>query len=176
MVEKNEKIDLLDCDVLPVNDNEKLIACTYNNTPRFNFIGKTFNAKCVKVYDGDSITVVFMVYGEYYKFSIRMYGYDSPEIHSKNTDADIKKQEQKWAHMSKEVLSNMIMDKIITLTCKDYDKYGRIVGVVDINNININDYMLSKGYCRVYGGGRKHVWDFSPFEEMLLENDNVKQE
>jgi endonuclease YncB( thermonuclease family) len=169
MVEKNELLDSPKCDNLLVTENEKLIACTYSNTPRFNFIGKTFNAKCVKVYDGDSITAVFMVYGEYYKFNIRMCGYDSPEMYSRNPDADIKKMEQKWARMSREVLSNMVMDKIITLTCKDYDKYGRIMCDVNMDGININNYMLSSGYCRVYSGGSKQAWDFSPFEKMVSE-------
>ena len=36
-----------------------------NNTPLFSLNGKTFTAKVVDVYDGDTITVVFKVFNQY---------------------------------------------------------------------------------------------------------------
>ena len=32
----------------------------------------------------------------------------------------------------------MVMNKIVTLNCKDYDKYGRILGEVLLDGKNIN--------------------------------------
>lgn len=147
-----------------IKDVKKLKDCNYANTERFNFKNKTFEAKVVKVYDGDTITVVFMILGEYYKFNIRMDGYDSPEIRSKNID------EKKWAIASRDFLTSLIMDKIILLRCKDYDKYGRILGIVELNGIDINKTMLDRGYCRPYNGGNKKTWDFSEFDKMYLNN------
>ena len=138
---------------------KKLMECTYANTPNFNFDNKIFTAKCVKVYDGDTITAAFVVFGEYYKFNIRMNGYDSPEIKTKDPT------EKKWAKVARDLLADTVLDKIVTLTCKDYDKYGRILGEIEIDGINVNQMMIDSGYCRVYAGGHKNEWDFSQFAE-----------
>jgi endonuclease YncB( thermonuclease family) len=154
-----------------IENNKKLENCNYFNTDRFNFNNKIFEAKVVKVYDGDTITVVFMIFGDYYKFSIRMDGYDSPEMRSKNPDLVKKELEKKWAHKSRDFLAGMIMNRVVLLKCKNFDKYGRILGTVELNGININGIMLACGYCRPYGGGHKHDWDFSGFEKMSLKNE-----
>jgi endonuclease YncB( thermonuclease family) len=159
-------------DIPPIiENNRKLKDCTYDNTNKFNFNNKIFKAKVVKVYDGDTITVVFMIFGDYYRFSIRMDGYDSPEIRSKNPDLVKKELEKKWANESKNFLSGMIMDKIVLLKCKDFDKYGRILGTVELNGMDINGIMLSSGYCRSYEGGHKEDWDFAGFEKIYLKNN-----
>jgi endonuclease YncB( thermonuclease family) len=161
-----------DMEIPPVMMNEKdLIDCTYENTPRFNFKDKFFNAKCVKVYDGDTITVVFMVFGELYKFSIRMSGYDSPELRSRNPDTIRNELETKWGYESRDFLSELILNKIVLLKCENYDKYGRILGTIELNGVNINNIMLTRGYCRQYDGGHKDDWDFSPFDKLKLDND-----
>lgn len=151
--------------------NSKLLEdCTYKNTENFSFKNKTFEAKCVKVYDGDTITVVFMVFGEFYKFNVRMEGYDSPEMKPKTKDTELKNKEKKWAVASRDLLANMIMNKIVLLNCKGFDKYGRVLGTIELNGININNIMIERGYCRPYNGGRKEEWDFTSFEKMSLKN------
>lgn len=141
--------------------------CTIKNVRRFNLKNKIFKAKVVKVYDGDTITVVFKFYDDFYKFSVRMDGYDSPEI--KTSDPE----EKKWAVESKTILSDLILDKIVTLNCKEFDKYGRILGNVFFKDKNVNDYMLAHGYCRPYGGGTKCQWDFTAFKSMKSRNNNI---
>lgn len=170
--DKEKKIGVIHTGDIPhvVENNRKLEDCTYDNTDNFNFNNKIFEAKVVKVYDGDTITVVFMIYGDYYKFNIRMEGYDSPEMKSKNPDLMKKELEKKWARESRDFLSGMIMGKIVLLKCKDFDKYGRILGTVELNKMNINDIMLARGYCRPYSGGHKYDWDFSEFEKLSLKN------
>lgn len=149
----------------------KLSDCTYANTPSFNFKGKVVTAKCVKVYDGDTITVVFDMFGEYYRFNVRMDGYDSPEIKSKEKDPEMKALEKKWAREARDFLADMILNKIVILTCRDYDKYGRILGAVSLGDVDINNTMLTRGYCRKYDEGHKEEWDFSAFENMYMENN-----
>jgi endonuclease YncB( thermonuclease family) len=135
----------------------KLEDCTYDNTEKFTFAGKTVRAKCVKVYDGDTITVVFETMGVFYRFSIRMNGYDSPEIRSKNPE------EKKYGKWSRDYLSAFVLNKIITLECKDYDKYGRVLADVYVGDFNINEDMVTNGYSRIYDGGKRMPWDFSKF-------------
>lgn len=168
---------ILPSDDIPpvVANNRKLEDCTYANTDKFNFNNKIFKAKVVKVYDGDTITVVFLIFGEYYKFNIRMDGYDSPEMKSKNPNLAKRELEKKWAHESRDFLADMIMNKIVLLKCKDFDKYGRILGTVELNGMDINEIMLTRGYCRPYGGGHKFDWDFTGFEQMKLGNDGGRK-
>ncbi len=45
-----------------------------------NFAGKKFKCKVVNVYDGDTCTVVFRHRGKLEQHSVRMLGYDSPEM------------------------------------------------------------------------------------------------
>ena len=49
---------------------ETLSDCNYENTPTFSFDNQEFEALCVKVYDGDTITVVFKYSGQFHKFGI----------------------------------------------------------------------------------------------------------
>lgn len=135
-----------------------LSECTYANTDKFSFNDREFQSKCVKVYDGDSITVVFETFGKFYRFSVRMYGYDTPELRSSDET------EKKYANLSRDCLASLILDKIITVKCRDYDKYGRILADVHIDDINVNEHMLQHGYARPYDGGKKIPWDFKLFE------------
>jgi micrococcal nuclease len=127
--------------------SRNLVDCTYANTPVFNFKDKEFEAKCVKVYDGDTVTMAFMVFGEYYKFNIRMYGYDSPELKS---ELDAAK-----ALEAREFLAATILDKTVLLKCGKYDKYGRVLGIVYLNGVDINSTMISNGHGKPYYGGKK---------------------
>jgi endonuclease YncB( thermonuclease family) len=141
-----------------------LCECTYKNTPEFSFNNMEFEARCVKVYDGDSITAVFKFNGQFYRFGIRMAGYDSPELRSKETDLSLKKQEEEYARISKQILSTLLLYKTFTLRCGKNDKYGRILGVAIIDGVNVNEYMLTHGYCRLYSGGKKEPWSFFKLE------------
>jgi endonuclease YncB( thermonuclease family) len=140
---------------------KRLEECTYANTPKFNFDNKVFKAKCVKVYDGDTITVVFVVFGEYYRFSVRMNGYDTPEL--KNAKDPL---EKKYAKKARQLLSDMVLHRIVILKCMPFsDKYGRILGEVELNGASVNQIMLCSEYARVYAGGRKEPWDFTELEK-----------
>lgn len=146
------------------NTPKRLEDCTYKNTSKFSYAGKIIKAKCVKVYDGDTITVAFGVREKYCRFNIRMDGYDSPEIRSKNKNESEKKEEELWARKSRDFLSNIILNKVIMLRCGDFDKYGRILANVAYGGKDINTLMISDGYCRPYDGGHKCAWDYSKFQ------------
>ena len=47
---------------------DKLLNCSYDNTPKFSLDGKTLESKCIDIYDGDSATFAVIVNGELYKF------------------------------------------------------------------------------------------------------------
>lgn len=138
--------------------------CNYKNTPEFNFNGRTFEAKCIKVYDGDTITVAINVFGSFHRFSVRMLGYDTPEMKPKDyADYESKQIEKKCATISRDFLSDLLLGKMVKLHCKQYDKYGRILGNVELGDVDVNALMIEKGYGKIYDGGHKQEWDFKEF-------------
>ncbi len=141
----------------------QLRSCTCKNTKPFSFDGSTVRAKCLSVYDGDTITVAFDVYGNFYKFNIRMNGYDAPEMKPDKTSITYNIAKMK-AIEARDHLASLLLDKIIKLECGPYDKYGRILGTVYYDGVNINEQMISMGYGKPYDGGTKEQWVFNKNE------------
>lgn len=138
--------------------NRKLKKCTYKNTEKFSLEGLTFRAKCVKVYDGDTITVVAFLMGKYQRFSVRMLKYDTPELgHRAKSLA-----EAAWAEVAKKTLSGLILDKIVTIKCSGFaDGYGvRILGEIFRKKQNINEFMLNQKFSAPCEGKRS-PWRFA---------------
>jgi micrococcal nuclease len=126
---------------------------TYDNTPSFSLTGR-HKAKCLKVYDGDTVTAAISLHGTIYKFQIRMLGYDTPEMYSKNDE------EKHWANIAKEYLKSMVFEKTIYIECEGGDKYGRVLGTVYMGDKCINSTMMENKFCRPYLGGKKGGWEF----------------
>ena len=65
-----------------------------NKTKLFSMDGEIKLCKVVDVYDGDTCKVVFKLKNKLYKWNIRMYGYDSPEmrVSKNNPNRDLIKQ------------------------------------------------------------------------------------
>jgi micrococcal nuclease len=128
----------------------------FENLPLFTLDKRVFDAKIVRVYDGDTCFAVFKLNKEYVKFKIRLEGYDSPEmkpsLESKNREC-----EKKSAQKSKEELEKHVLNKIVKLHCGKWDKYGRLLGTIICieTNVNINEYMINNGFGYAYGGGTK---------------------
>lgn len=125
---------------------------------RFNLAG-TYSCKVINVYDGDTITVVFNPFPDSslskdYKFSIRLAGIDTPELRDKN------KVIKEYAKKIKSILENLILNKTCKLeVLEKFDKYGRILGIIYYNDLNINNYLVEKGYAKLYNGGTKIQWE-----------------
>ena len=96
-----------------------------------------YNAKVIKIYDGDTITCdIDCGFGIILrKQTIRLYGINTPEIRGENRKAGIE---------SRDKLREKILNKDILLkTIKDKKgKYGRWLGIVYINNKNINEWLV----------------------------------
>ncbi len=126
---------------------------TYNSkTKLFSFEGKIKYAKVVKVYDGDTIQVVFKTQKEYYRFKCRLNRIDTPEIKSRNLS------EKQKAIVCRDILKNIILNKIVKVRCGKFDKYGRILIELFYNNTNMNDWLIKKNYAVKYSGGTKQKW------------------
>ena len=99
-----------------------------------------YNAEVVRVYDGDTITVIFQLgFNMCVKETIRLFGIDSPEI--RGTDREI-------GRIARDKLRALILDKpVIVKTYKDKKgKYGRYIADIYLETeqglLCVNDWMV----------------------------------
>lgn len=99
-----------------------------NDTPDFSLKDRIFLCKVVDIYDGDSCKVVFNYKNDYFKWTIRMQGYDSPEIRvSKNAQNRVYLKEfgrYDIKYTSDELLKNTKDFKIIELNDLPQDDFS----------------------------------------------------
>jgi len=106
------------------------------NSDAFSFLGDEpdFFALCTRVIDGDTIKVAY----NSSPLTIRLYGIDAPEI------------SQPGGNESKNFLKNFISNKMVRIEPIDHDRYGRLVGMVYYDGINISETLVSNGFAWLY--------------------------
>ena len=89
-----------------------------------------FTGKVIKIADGDTITVL-----DRYKVQhrIRLTGIDAPE------------RRQAFGSRSKQSLSKLIFSKTVIVKTNKRDRYGRVLGKVLINGIDVNKEQVRRG-------------------------------
>jgi len=75
----------------------------------------------------------------------------SPEIKGKG----ITDQEKTAANEAQQFVSNLILNKYVTLKNVQNEKYGRILADVYIGDIHLNSLLLQERYVVPYDGGTK---------------------
>lgn len=126
-----------------------LDSITYNDTKIF--IPQISFGKVIQVYDGDTFTIATYLFGEIYRFSVRLYGIDTPEIRTKDSKMKTR------AILARDALHELIMNKIVELKNVEYEKYGRLMAHVYVDGLNVNEWMIRQGYGVVYTGGKKTI-------------------
>jgi endonuclease YncB( thermonuclease family) len=129
-------------------DPKKIKKCRYS--------GLITYARVYKVYDGDTISIIFKYKDEWIKYNCRLNHIDSPEMTSNNIQEKIKAKE------AQQFLSDLILEKIIIVHILDFEKFGRLISNLynPEDNSCINDLMIEKGYAVPYDGGKRQIWDF----------------
>ena len=93
----------------------------------------------VKIYDGDTITIAAKLpysSSPLYRFSVRLNGIDTPELHTKNLE------EKEMAENARDALKMQIMNKEVELKNTKTEKYGRLLADVYCENFYINELKL----------------------------------
>ena len=131
------------------------------STPVFTLEGDMKLCKVVDIYDGDTIKVVFMDNNRINKWNIRMEGYDSPEMRP-SRKLENRDEIKKKAIEAKNYLKSLIMNEnqLVYLKCGKFDKYGRLLGYVYINEDDtesVNEMMIKNNHAYEYHGGTKKV-------------------
>lgn len=107
----------------------------------------TYNAKVERVIDGDTIIVnIDLGFGIFTKQNIRLYGINTPELHSSDVFEKTK------ANEAKDFLQGLIENHDIVIKTSSKDKYGRYLGIVEVNSIEVNQLMLDRNLAVVYFG------------------------
>jgi len=93
-----------------------------------------FYGKVISVHDGDTIRVLV---GKQQK-KVRLFGIDAPESN------------QAFGKVSQNFLKDLVWKREVKVEFKELDRYGRIVGIVYLGDVNINLEMIKKGMAWVY--------------------------
>jgi len=138
----------------------------------FSLDGYETKAKVVKVYDGDTVHVVFQMFDKYYKWNCRILHVDTPELRTKDLE------EKKRGYECRDKLAALILDKIVLLNCSKFDKYGRLLVEITVpeTGVKIHEYLISEGLANKYEGKTKEKWDFSNEEEEKPKVEKPKAE
>ncbi len=157
---------------LPANATKQIDELgEYNATNKglkFDLKGVKCMAKCVGVYDGDTITLTFPFANNYYYASCRCYGYNCAEIRTSDSDEKAK------GIIARDRVRELILGKIVYVEFGANDKYGRPLATVHTttqattqtttqttsrtprNRVviggSLSDILLSENLARVYYG------------------------
>lgn len=91
--------------------------------------------KVIKVSDGDTITILT---AQKEPVKIRLHGIDAPE------------KKQAYGEKSKQFLSSLIANKVVKIKVKGKDRYKRVIGIVYLNDDDINAKMVKNGYAHAF--------------------------
>lgn len=132
------------------------------NMDCFSFNGQSFIGMATNVYDGDTLSIIFVYNGKPIKYRCRALGYDSPEMKPSLANPN-RDQEKLLAFAAKKRFIDLLAkspDKNVLFKCHHFDKYGRLL--VEIWNLvdshSINSIMVAEGHGKLYSGGKKISW------------------
>lgn len=107
-----------------------------------------YKAHVTSVYDGDTITVDISLGLGLVKEGerIRLYGIDTPEIRGGTVETKAR------GFAARDFLRELLLDKDIILeTVEDKSgKYGRLLGVLWVDGVNVNRLLIAEGHAVEY--------------------------
>ena len=101
----------------------------------YSFAGEIITGKVIKVADGDTVTILTPANQQ---IRVRLNCIDAPE------------KKQAFGQKAKQSLSDLVFGKTVEVEKHDIDRYGRIVGTVYLNGLDINLVQVERGYAWVY--------------------------
>jgi micrococcal nuclease len=99
-------------------------------------VSEVLVGQVISVADGDTITILD---SSKMQHKIRLYGIDTPE------------KSQAYGNKAKSYTASLTFKKTANVVVMDTDRYGRTVGVVVVDGINVNQSIIEAGYAWQYG-------------------------
>jgi len=113
-------------------------------------------AEVTKIVDGDTIDVIIdLGFDILYKSRVRLFGIDTPESRTTNNEEKVRGLLSK--HFLEEHLKSSKKIVIKTHKGEETGKFGRILGEIFIDGVNINQKMCDEGYAVAYYGQNKQL-------------------
>ena len=110
----------------------------------------TYKAKLDRVIDGDTVDAnIDLGFDITIHKRIRLAGIDTPESRTRDFE------EKARGLASKDKLIELLGDGNFVLESKEVGKYGRVLGTLHIDDMNINDTLVKEGFAVEYDGGTK---------------------
>lgn len=95
---------------------------------------ESLKGNVVKIIDGDTLDV----------------NIDSNIIRIRLADIDTPERNQPWGLEAKKFLTTKILKKEVQILITNKDRYGRQIGIIFLENTNINELMVLKGHAWAY--------------------------
>ena len=109
---------------------------------------RTVSGTITKVTDGDT---VHLTTPEQTILKVRLYGIDAPETDKiNNKTGRVNIPGQPYGEESMSALANKIMGRKVRVDILDIDKYRRMVGMIYLDERNINLEMIREGYAEAF--------------------------
>lgn len=106
--------------------------------------------KVARIVDGDTCDLwINLGFDTFVKKRIRMWGIDTPESRTRDKD------EKVLGLAATERLRELLSEGVCDLDSIELGKYGRVLGIIHVGDINVNAEMLkTEGTKEYYGGTR----------------------
>lgn len=158
---------------------DKLSKCNTDDIPEFSLNGIKTLGKVVEIYDGDTCKIILANDNILMKFNCRLKFIDTPEIkppkNKINREIEIKNaircrnkliqlttnidinidDELTKIQLKKKMKTN---SKVITVQCHEFDKYGRLLVELFIDDKTANNILVEEGLAKLYDGGTKNIF------------------
>ena len=118
-------------------------------------VADTLQGRVVGIADGDTVTVLD---ASNTQWKIRLMGIDAPE------------KKQAFGNKSKEYLSDLVFNKLVTVEYYKQDKYGRTLGKIIVNGVDANLEQVKAGMAWHY---KKYQFEQSVEDRFLYANTEI---
>lgn len=158
---------------------DKLSKCNIEDVPEFSLNGIKTLGKLVDIYDGDTCKIILANGNVLMRFNCRLKFIDTPEMkpsrNKPNREIEIKnaiKCRNKLLQLTTSCTMNLednltksqmkklmkLNNKVITVQCHEFDKYGRLLVELFVNDKTANNILVEEGFAKLYDGGTKDVF------------------
>jgi endonuclease YncB( thermonuclease family) len=161
----------------------KLKSLCDKDVAEFTLKGRTFIAKVVDVYDGDTCKTLVPLESGIVKFSCRLVGLDTPEMkppmNKPNREKEVIAAKQCRNRLiqlatncpigietvlKKDEVKSLLdkNTKLVSIQCDEFDKYGRLlVKMTEIDSSKtFNQVLIDEKLANVYDGGTKTTFSY----------------
>jgi micrococcal nuclease len=128
---------------------------------------RSFNCMIQSVLDGDTIKCVIEDSGGTY-VKVRLYGIDAPETDKITKSGKVSKAGQPYGEEASNALKAKIgRQAVVRVDVMAIDQYKRLVGILTMDNRNINREMVAEGWAWAYRQylDRPHASEYITAEE-----------